>query len=134
MSYARQLLDAYPGTLNAGAGVLAATIDALSDCAQACIADADDDLGEEHLAEMVTCIRLCWDCADVCTATLGVVTRQTAYDASVARPLLEACVAVCNSCGDECERHARHHEHCRICEQACRRCGRACRELLGTLK
>jgi hypothetical protein len=134
MSYARQLLDAYPGTLNAGAGVLAATIDALSDCAQACIADADDDLGEENLSEMVTCIRLCWDCADVCTATLGVVTRQTAYDASVTRPLLEACVAVCNSCGDECERHARHHEHCRICEQACRRCEQACRELLSTLK
>ena len=67
MSYARQLLDACPGTLTADAGVLAATIDALSDCAQACIADADDDLREQNLAEMVTCIRLCWDCADVCT-------------------------------------------------------------------
>jgi hypothetical protein len=134
MSYARQLLDAHPGTLNADAGMLAATIDALSDCAQACIADADDDLREENLAEMVACIRLCWDCADVCTSTLGVVTRQTAYDTSITRPLLEACVAVCKSCGDECERHAHHHEHCRVCEQACRRCEQACRELLGTLK
>ena len=59
MSYARQLLDAYPDTLTAGPGVLAATIDALSDCAQACLADADGDLREENLAEMVTCIRLC---------------------------------------------------------------------------
>jgi hypothetical protein len=134
MSYARQLLDAYPGTLNADAGVLAATIDALSDCAQACIADADDDLHEQNLAEMVTCIRLCWDCAEVCSATLGVVTRQTAYDASVTKPLLEACVAVCKSCGDECQRHARHHQHCGVCEQACRRCEQACRTLLGTLK
>jgi uncharacterized membrane protein len=134
MSYARQLLDAYPGTLTAGAGLLAATIDALSDCAQACIADADGDLREENLAEMVTCIRLCQDCADVCTATLGVVTRQTAYDAGVTRPLLEACVSVCKSCGDECERHAHHHEHCRVCEEACRRCEQACRELLGTLR
>jgi len=133
MSYARQLLDAYPGTLNADAGVLVAAIDALSDCAQACIADADDDLREEDLAEMVTCIRLCWDCADVCTATLGVVSRQTARDTGVTRALLEACVAVCKSCGDECERHAPHHEHCRICEQACRRCEQACRELLGAL-
>ena len=33
MSYARQLLDAHPGTLNADAGVLAAALDALSDCA-----------------------------------------------------------------------------------------------------
>jgi hypothetical protein len=33
MSYARQMLDTYPHTLNADAGVLAAAIDALSDCA-----------------------------------------------------------------------------------------------------
>jgi hypothetical protein len=134
MSYARQLLDAYPGNVNADAGLLTATIDALSDCAQACVADADADLHEQDLAEMVTCIRLCWDCADICTATMGVVSRQTAYDASITRPLLDACIAVCKSCGDECERHASHHEHCRVCLQACRRCEQACRELHDALK
>jgi hypothetical protein len=134
MSYARQLLDTYPGTLNADAGVLAATLDALSDCAQACAADADADLAEQNLAEMVRCIRLCLDCVDVCTATLGVVSRQTAYEPTITRPLLEACVATCKSCGDECARHAPHYEHCRVCEQACRRCEQACRELLGVLK
>lgn len=36
MSYARQLLDTYPGTINADAGLLTTAIDALSDCAQAC--------------------------------------------------------------------------------------------------
>ena len=133
MSYAKQLLDTYPGTLNADAGLLAATIDALSDCAQACTADADANLAEQNLAHMVRCIRLCLDCADVCTATLRVISRQTRYDASVARPQLEACVASCKSCGDECERHAPQHEHCRVCEQACRRCEQACRELLGAL-
>jgi hypothetical protein len=97
----------------------AAAIDALSDCAQACIADVDADLDEQTATEMVTCIRLCLDWADVCTATIGVTSRQAAYDANVIRPLLEACVAICTSCGDECERHARHHEHCRVCEQAC---------------
>ena len=134
MSYARQLLDSYPGTLNADAGMLAATIDALSDCAQACAADADADLAEQDLAEMVKCIRLCLDCVDVCTATAGVVSRQTDYDASITRPLLEACVATCKSCGDECGRHAQHHAHCRVCEQACRRCEQACRELLAAIK
>ena len=64
MSYARQLLDSYPGAVIADAGVLAAAIDALSDCAQACTADVDADLGEQNLAEMVRCIRLCLDCAD----------------------------------------------------------------------
>src|SRR5262245_17863608 len=76
MSYARQLLDTYPGTLTTDAGALAATLEALSDCAQACAADADADLAEQNLAEMVKCIRLCLDCTDVCTATLGVVSRQ----------------------------------------------------------
>ncbi len=134
MSYARQLLDTYADSLNADAGVLAATIDALSDCAQACIADTEADLNEQDLAEMVTCIRLCLNCADVCAATLGVVTRQAEYDPDVTRPLLEACIAICKSCGDECGRHASHMPHCRVCEQACRVCERACRELLGALK
>ena len=88
--------------------MLAATIDALSDCAQACTADADADLSEQNLAEMVKCIRLCLDCTDVCTATVGVISRQAEYDPGVTRPLLEACVAICKSCGDECERHAQH--------------------------
>ena len=134
MGYARQLLDTYPGTVNVDAGVLAAAIDALSDCAQACIADVDADLSEQNVTEMVTCIRLCLDCADVCTATIGVTSRQSAYDVNVTMPLLEACVAICKSCGDECERHARMHEHCRVCAEACRRCEQACRGLLDTMK
>ena len=132
MSYARQLLDTYPGTLNADAGVLAATLDALNDCAQACAADADADLAEQDLAEMVRCIRLCLDCTDICTATAGVISRPAEYDPGTTRPLLQACAAICKSCGDECERHA-HMPHCRVCAEACRRCERACRELLDAL-
>ena len=41
--HARRLLDTYPSIVNVDASVLAATIDALSDCAQACTADADDN-------------------------------------------------------------------------------------------
>ena len=107
MSYAKRLLDTYPRDVNLDADLLAATIDALSDCAQACIADADDDLSEQNIAEMVRCIRLCLDCADICAATVRVTSRQTEYDAGVTQPLLEACVAACRSCGDECERHGR---------------------------
>jgi uncharacterized membrane protein len=133
MSYARQLLDTYPRDLNVDAGVLAATIDALSDCAQACTACADDDLSEPDVAELVKCIRLCLDCADVCTATLRVASRQTEYDANVTTSLLEACATTCRSCADQCERHAHRHEHCRVCAEACRRCQQACRELLAAM-
>ena len=133
MTYARQMLDSCPPTVDVDAGVLAAAIDAISDCAQACAADADADLSEQNLAEMVTCIRLCLDCTDICTATGEVISRLADYDPSAARLLLQACVAICKSCGDECARHA-HYEHCRVCEQACRRCERACQELLDALK
>ena len=134
MSYARQMLDTYPRDFNLDAGVLAATIDSLSDCVQACAADADADLSEPNVAELVKCIRLCLECTDVCGATAAVVSRLAEYDANVIVPLLEACVAICKSCGDECERHARMHEHCRVCTEACRRCERACRELLAAMK
>jgi uncharacterized membrane protein len=133
MSYARQLLDTYPRTFNVDASVLVATIEALSDCAQACTACADDDLSEQDVAELVKCIRLCLDCADVCTATVRVISRQTEYDANVTRALLEACATTCKSSGDECERHAHLHEHCRVCAEACRRCEQACRELLAAM-
>jgi hypothetical protein len=134
MSYARRMLDSYPGALYVDAGLLAATIDALDGCGRACAADADADLREPHLPELVTCIRLCLDCADVCAATVNVISRQTAYDPAVTKPLLEACAAACKSCGDECERHARIHAHCRVCLEACRRCEQACRDLLAALK
>ena len=41
------MLDSYLRTVNVDASVLAAAIDAISDCAQACIADTDADLSEQ---------------------------------------------------------------------------------------
>src|SRR5690349_6792144 len=110
MSYARQILDTYSQPLAVDAGLLAAAIEAASDCAQACAADTDADLSEQNLAEMVTCIRLCLDCTDICAATVGVLSRPAEHDLSATRLLLGACVAICQSCGDECERHA-HMPH-----------------------
>jgi hypothetical protein len=133
MSYARQFLDTYPTGFPVDDDLLAATIDALSDCAQACTADVDADLSEKDLTDMVLCIRLCLECTDICTATVGVISRPARYDADVVRPLLEACAASCKSCGDECERHAPMHRHCRVCAEACRRCEQACRDLLAAL-
>jgi Domain of Unknown Function (DUF326) len=133
MSYARQMLDTSPRAVNVDASTLAAAIDAMTDCAQACIADTDADLGEQNVTEMIRCIRLCLDCADLCTAAAGITSRPAGYDADVTKPLLQACVAICKSCGDECERQA-HMPHCGVCAEACRRCEQACRELLDALE
>jgi hypothetical protein len=134
MSYARQMLGTYPSDLTIDAGLLATTIDALNDCSQACTADTDADLSEPSVAELVECVRLCQDCTDVCVATVSVISRPTEYDPNVTKPLLQACVAICKSCGDECERHAHKHAHCRVCAEACRRCEQACRQLLAAMK
>jgi len=136
MSYARQMLGSYPSDfkLDADAEVLAAVIGAATDCAQACVTDTDADLSEPHLAEMVACIRLCLDCVDICTVTAAVLSRPASWDLLVVKPLVEACAAICRSCGDECERHAPMHAHCRVCADACRRCEHACGEFLTLMK
>lgn len=114
--------------------LLTACLDALNECVDACAADSEDDLGEPGVAEMVYCIRLCLNCSDVCSATVGVLRRQSVYDAKVSVPLLDACVAICRTCGDECERHAQMHRHCLVCGEVCRRCEQVCRELVGALR
>ncbi len=95
-------------------------------CADAC-------LSEDLVAELTKCIRSSADCADQCDATGPLLSRHTGYDANLTRAALEACAAACKTCGDECERHAGMHEHCRVCAEACRRCETACRELLASL-
>ncbi|GMA14693.1 four-helix bundle copper-binding protein [Deinococcus metallilatus] len=113
---------------------LTACIDACFECAQVCTSCADACLGErEHLMHLVHCIRLNLDCADVCGTTGRVLSRLTQPDQNVLRTQLQACVAACRACGDECERHARemNMEHCRICAESCRRCQQACQQLLG---
>jgi hypothetical protein len=103
------------------------------DCGASCTSCADADLAEDDVREMRRCIRLCLDCADACDATARIVTRQTEPDLQVMRAIVEACAAACRACGDECERHAAHHEHCRICAEVCRRCEQACADLVAAL-
>lgn len=130
---AHEMLEAYPRSFNVDASQLARTIEALVECANTCTQCADACLSEQDVASLAKCIRLNLDCADVCTATSRVVSRQTEYDANVTRTQLEACIAVCKSCGDECERHAERMAHCRICAESCRRGEEACRELLSVI-
>src|SRR5918996_792907 len=78
------------------------------DCGASCTACADASLSESDLAELIGVIRVCLDCATI-----------------------EACASACVACAEECDRHAAHHEHCRICADVCRRCKAACDEALA---
>jgi Domain of Unknown Function (DUF326) len=127
------MMNTYPLPINLDRAKLAATIDALISCSEACTACADACLSEDAVNELTKCIRTNLDCADICDTTARVLSRHTGYDANISRTLLEACIMACKTCGDECGRHADSHEHCRICADACRSCEQACRELLATM-
>ena len=134
MTQATTMLETYPADLgDVDRHALARAIEECFSCSQACTACADACLSESDVAMLAKCIRENLDCADICDTTGRVLSRHTGYDANVTRAMLEACVAACKSCGDECQRHAAQHEHCRVCAEACRRCEEACRELLVSL-
>lgn len=134
MSYAQQMTQTNPSTGAIKAPSLANAIEACFACAQACTACADACLGEQGVAPLLRCVRLNLDCADLCTATGRILSRQFAADAAILREALQACEQACKHCGDECSHHAQHGmEHCRVCAEACRRCALACHDLLATM-
>jgi hypothetical protein len=131
--HTEQMISTHPDVKG---NVNRALLDAINEayaCAQACVSCADACLAEQMVAELRQCIRLNLDCADVCAATAAVATRRTGSNEDVIRKMLDACIAACRLCGEECERHASMHEHCRICAQACHRCEEVCQKALSTI-
>ncbi len=130
---AQRMLDAYPSTMNVDKTLLAAAIEEALNCFQTCTACADACLSEDMVADMAKCIRADLDCAAICATTVQVLSRHTGYDANITRAQLAACIAACKACGDECERHADMHDHCKVCAEACRACEQACQVLLDSI-
>jgi hypothetical protein len=133
MTHTLEMLRTHPQAGNAPMEELARRVEACYDCAQACTSCADACLGEDMVAELVRCIRLNLDCASICQATGAVLSRQTEPEMSVIRAQLEACIAACRVCAQECESHADMHEHCRVCAEACRACEEACHQALAAI-
>ena len=106
---------------------------ALTLCVQICTSCADACLGEAEPAKLRRCIRADLDCAAVCATTARLIVRQTETPNELAHAQLHACVVACQLCAEECETHARMHDHCRICAEACRRCQERCNFLLGEI-
>lgn len=134
MSHAMRMQQTNPSPLPVDAIVLQACIVACFDCTQTCTACADACLGEQNPQMLTRCIRLNLDCADMCSTTGRIMSRQTAFDPLLARAALQACAIACGQCGSECQRHGEHGmEHCAICAEACRQCGIACTQALSAL-
>ncbi|WP_030439639.1 four-helix bundle copper-binding protein [Actinoplanes subtropicus] len=133
MTTTTAMLETYPRPIGLDHRKLAATIDALAECAQTCTSCADACLGEDMVAELITCVATNLDCADICAAAARVLSRRVGFDPTITDNVLQACIAACRACGDECSRHASMHEHCRICAESCRACLLACEDLLATM-
>ena len=129
----QDMIKSHPQPPSIDRDALLRCVEACLDCGASCTSCADADLAEDDVREMVRCIRLCLDCADACEATARIAIRQTAPDLGVLRAMVEACAAACRASADECERHAAHHEHCRICADVCRRCEQACLDLVAAI-
>jgi hypothetical protein len=43
--------------------------------------------------------------------------------------MLDACIAMCQVCMDECMEHADHSEVCKMCAQSCQACMDACMKM-----
>ena len=98
-----------------------------------CSACADACLGESNVDMLKTCIRLNLDCADICSATGHVLSRENEVDWLVVRDLVQACYTACQQCADECTQHAGHHKHCELCAEACHRCAETCRSIMANV-
>lgn len=131
--HAHQMISTHPDVRGSVNEPLVRCIEACFDCAQACTSCADACMAEEMVAELRQCIRLNMDCADVCVATGALASRRTGGNEALLKTMLEACALACRQCGEECARHAKQHEHCRICAEACRSCESLCRESAASI-
>ncbi len=133
-STAARMLETHPADLQrVDSELLLACIEECLRCAQACTACADACLHEDSVADLRECIRTNQDCADICLTTATVLSRHTGRGADLIKVVLSACEAACRSCAAECEKHAGHHEHCKVCAEACRACEAACQQLLAVI-
>ncbi|MBB4932009.1 hypothetical protein F4561_002829 [Lipingzhangella halophila] len=65
---AEELLRAHPRDIDGDIETVKTCIERLAECAQACLACSDACLGESDVADLVRCVHLNLDCADVCAA------------------------------------------------------------------
>jgi hypothetical protein len=64
----KEIIERHPRPINIDRDLLLRCIDACFDCAAPCTSCADACLGESDVPELVRCVRLNLDCADVCDA------------------------------------------------------------------
>jgi hypothetical protein len=102
-------------------------IDACVRCAQECEHCAAACLNESDVGMLAECIRLDRDCAELCWAAAGFMSRGSRFVIDLCR----VCGEACDACAAECDKH--EHEHCHRCAAACRTCAEECYRMAGAV-
>lgn len=95
------------------------------ECVKAAARCATWCIQSEQSPKLAECIRLCWDCVDICTACTSLVARDSRFGALVCGP----CADICDACAAECDRHGGMNDVMKQCAAACRRSAGTCREM-----
>jgi hypothetical protein len=126
------MLRTNPEKAFTGIDTLSECIQACLDCVQACTACADACCAVADEPALRRCIRLCMDCSDLCGTCARVLSRQQSTDVELVRRCVQALVAACRACADECASH-KSHSFCGVCMESCRHCESACRRVLHAI-
>lgn len=92
-------------------------------CLRWCSACAAESL-EHDPAKMAESIRLCHECAPVCSACVTLLSGNSRFESQ----LCAVCAAICEACAAECGKYP-EMETMQKCAEACRRCAKTCREV-----
>lgn len=100
-------------------------IQTLHECMVECNHCYDACLQEDEVKMLAYCIKLDRECADICAYLEQAITRGTPFIGQLA----QVCAEICEACGNECDKHADMHEHCKRCAEACHKCAEACKKV-----
>ena len=95
-------------------------LEILAECAAACNNCLTACLAEQDVKNMMECIKLNMDCAQICQVTTSFISRNSDH----AKHLMKECTEICNKCAEECAKHKA--THCQECAEVCRKCAEAC--------
>ena len=113
-----------PGMETMDMSVMQACMDACSACEQACTVCS---------TQMMSCAPACMNCADMCNTMMRSMMRMQGMDQPSMMAMLDACIAMCQKCMDDCMEHAAHSEVCKMCAQSCQACMDACMAMKNSM-
>lgn len=100
-------------------------ISTIAQCLSACEHCASACLKEDNVQKMTPCIRMNWDCADICGISIKFLSRESKNVSMI----IGVCADICADCAEVCAKY--DHDHCKECAEACKKCAEKCRDYLN---